>query len=401
MNDVETAAIEFKEAKHFMNKELQARSKEVQDRYATLHEPCNIRRENLEEAQLMYQFYRDVEDELSWIHDKKPLAESDDLGNSLSAVQNLFKKHQALESEIVAHEPLIDAVANAAQHMIRSKHFAAEDIGKRLDELHVELQQLKEVSSDRRIRLQDSLESQKFYSEITEADLWMKEKIPALTSPDLGKDEDSVQVLQKKLDAMERDIDNFQNNIGELAALSRSLVDRAHFDSENIKIQQASVESRYSELQDLTNQRRAKLTDSRKMFEFYRECEEVSVWITEKGVIAASEDYGTDLEHVQILQQKFEDFIHELNASEERVSNISSKAEAMIEAKHYESENIKQREEEIKQMWNELKEVTHARQEVSRLVKLWFKYASSLICHHCLSQNVNSMPYAFNRLLLQ
>ena len=33
-----------------------------------------------------------------------------------------------------------------------------------------------------------------FYSEITEAEVWMKEKIPSLTSPDLGKDEDSVQV---------------------------------------------------------------------------------------------------------------------------------------------------------------------------------------------------------------
>ena len=48
-------------------------------------------------------------------------------------------------------------------------------------------------------------------------------------------------MLQKKLDAMERDIDNFQNNIGELAALSRSLVDRGHFDSENIKLQQVCL----------------------------------------------------------------------------------------------------------------------------------------------------------------
>ena len=56
--------------------------------------------------------------------------------------------------------------------------------------------------------------------------------------------------------------------------------------------------------------------------------------------------------------------MHELNSSEDRVTNISTKAEAMIEAGHYESEKIKQREEEIKQMWVELKEVTHARQEV-------------------------------------
>lgn len=161
VQDVTDAAQEFKEAKHFMNKELQARAKEVQDRYASLHEPANIRRDNLDEALLMYQFYRDVEDELSWIHEKKPVAESTDLGSSLDGVQNLVKKHQALESEIVAHEPLIDGVANAAQHMIKSKHFASAEIEKRLDELHSELQQLKEVSSVRRIKLQDALESQK------------------------------------------------------------------------------------------------------------------------------------------------------------------------------------------------------------------------------------------------
>lgn len=161
MKEVAEAAQQFKEAKHFMSKELQGRAKDVQDRYASLHEPANIRRDNLEEALLMYQFYRDVEDELSWINEKKPVAESTDLGNSLAGVQNLLKKHQALESEIVAHEPIIDGVANAAQHMIKSKHFASADIESRLDELHKELQKLKEVSSVRRVKLQDALESQR------------------------------------------------------------------------------------------------------------------------------------------------------------------------------------------------------------------------------------------------
>lgn len=65
-------------------------------RYNSLQEPCHIRRENLEEARRMYQFFRDVEDELAWIQDRRPMAESQDLGNSLSSVQNLMKKHQVL-----------------------------------------------------------------------------------------------------------------------------------------------------------------------------------------------------------------------------------------------------------------------------------------------------------------
>lgn len=44
----------------------------------------------------------------------------------------------------------------------------------------------------------------------------------------------------KKLDALERDIDNFSNNIGELAALSRTLVDKGHYDSDNVMKEQVN-----------------------------------------------------------------------------------------------------------------------------------------------------------------
>jgi spectrin beta len=66
----------------------------VVSRFESLAEPATIRRDNLEDALLMYQYYRDVEDELSWIQEKLPVASSTDLGNSLNEVQNLVKKHQ-------------------------------------------------------------------------------------------------------------------------------------------------------------------------------------------------------------------------------------------------------------------------------------------------------------------
>ena len=46
------------------------------------------------------------------------------------------------------------------------------------------------------------------------------------------------QVFVKKLDTIERDIENFNNNIAELSALQRSLVEKGHYESENIKQQQ-------------------------------------------------------------------------------------------------------------------------------------------------------------------
>ena len=78
------------------------------------------------------------------------------------------------------------------------------------------------------------------YSEISEASAWIDEKSPLVTSSDLGQDEDSVQALLKKLDALELDVVAFNSNIGELATTSRRLIERAHYDSDTIAKQQVS-----------------------------------------------------------------------------------------------------------------------------------------------------------------
>lgn len=81
---------------------------------------------------------------------------------------------------------------------------------------------------------------------MAEAESWMNERKPVLTSTDLGKDEDSVQALLKKMDALDLDIDTFSNNIGELMALSRGLVQRGHFDSKNIQAQQVREKANFT-----------------------------------------------------------------------------------------------------------------------------------------------------------
>jgi len=53
-------------------------------------------------------------------------------------------------------------------------------------------------------------------------------------------------------------------------------------------------------LVELASARRRKLVETKKLFEFHREVEDVETWIVEKTAVAGSEDYGTDIEHVQV-----------------------------------------------------------------------------------------------------
>lgn len=157
---IKETATSFQKSNHFMCDEIQDRAMATINRYHSLQEPMQIRRDNLEDAKLLHQFARDVEDELHWLSEKELLAASNDLGSSLTTVQRLQKKHQALEAELISREPVVASLVSRATIMVRSSHFASEKIEKLSQELQDKLSHLKDLASVRKLRLLDAVESQ-------------------------------------------------------------------------------------------------------------------------------------------------------------------------------------------------------------------------------------------------
>ncbi|XP_076644007.1 spectrin beta chain, non-erythrocytic 5 kst isoform X2 [Halictus rubicundus] len=358
----ETAA-SFQRSNHFMCDEIQERAMVTINRYHGLQEPMQIRRDNLEDAKLLHQFARDVEDEMHWLSEKEPLAASNDLGSSLTTVQRLQKKHHSLEAELISREPVVTSLVSRANVMMRSGHFASEKIEKLSQELQEKLSHLRDLASVRKLRLLDAVESQMFYAEAAETEQWIKEKYPQLTSTDYGKDEDSVQSLLKKLEEIERDLIGFENTIGNLRKLSHGLIERHHFDSKNITQKQTEIEQKFKELQKLKEYRFQRLRESEKFFKFVRQADEVIEWIGDQTTVAASEDYGRDVEHVELLIQTFDNFLAGLTTSEGRVSAVLEKGQKLIEENNPEKSKILMKIDETKQQWEDIKELAHARQD--------------------------------------
>ncbi|XP_055309165.1 spectrin beta chain, non-erythrocytic 1 isoform X4 [Sitodiplosis mosellana] len=353
----------FFNSNHFMKDEIHEKAMLAVKRYHSLHEPMTIRRDNLEDSLQLHHFFRDAEDELQWLNEKEALASSKDLGTSLSSVQSLQKKHQALEAEILSQEPLISSLIQRGQQMIRDGHFASEDIETLSNLLQNKLSNLRDLTSIRRLRLLDAVESQMFYVEANEADIWMKEKYPIFTSTDYGKDEDSVQSLQKKLDAVQRELTTFATSIGKVEKLASGLIERKHFDSENIKNKNDSIQNLYEEMKTLAKQRESRLIESKKLYKFLREIEEVHEWVADQMAVTASEDYGEDVEHIEQLIVSFESFVLNLTANENRISSAVIKGETLIAEKSPYCTTIKTKVGETTQLWEELKDLVSARQE--------------------------------------
>lgn len=78
------------------------------------------------------------------------------------------------------------------------------------------------VIVQRKQDLEDSLQAHQYYADANEAESWIKEKEPIVSSTDYGKDEDSSEALLKKHEALMSDLLAFGNTIEALKEQAQS-----------------------------------------------------------------------------------------------------------------------------------------------------------------------------------
>lgn len=78
--------------------------------------------------------------------------------------------------------------------------------------------------------------------------------------------------------------------------------------------------------------------------------------------MATSEELGQDLEHVELLQKKFEEFQTDLAAHEERVNEVNQLAARLVQEAHPEAQLITRKQDEVNAAWQHLKDLAQQRQ---------------------------------------
>uniref|UniRef100_A0A8C2X305 Spectrin alpha chain, non-erythrocytic 1 n=1 Tax=Cyclopterus lumpus TaxID=8103 RepID=A0A8C2X305_CYCLU len=414
-------ARQFQEAGHFDADNIRKKQEALVLRYEALREPMAARKQKLSDSLRLQQLFRDVEDEETWIREKEPIAASTNRGKDLIGVQNLLKKHQALQAEITGHDPRIKAVTQKGEAMVEEGHFAGEEVKVKLSELHGRWDTLKAKASQRRQDLEDSLQAQQYFADANEAESWMREKEPIVGSTDYGKDEDSAEALLKKHEALMSDLSAYGSSIhalkeqaqscrqqvaptddetgkelvlalydyqeksprevtmkkGDILTLLNStnkdwwkveVNDRQGFvpaayvkkldptqsssrenlldehgsialrqdqienhrlvtkEACSVSVRMKQVEELYGTLLEFGEKRKDMLEKSCKKFMLFREANELQQWINEKESALTNEEMGSDLEQVEVLQKKFDDFQKDLKANESRLRDINKVA---------------------------------------------------------------------------
>ena len=119
-------------------------------------EPLRMRREKLDEAKQIRQFFLDLEDEKMWISEKMLQATSTDFGKSQLSVQMLQKKNKSLQNDIDQHEPHFESVIGKGEQIIDRNHPRSDEIKPLIDQLKLDWQNLLDAAKNRKLNLDES-----------------------------------------------------------------------------------------------------------------------------------------------------------------------------------------------------------------------------------------------------
>uniref|UniRef100_A0A158QA40 Spectrin beta chain n=1 Tax=Enterobius vermicularis TaxID=51028 RepID=A0A158QA40_ENTVE len=336
-------------------------AKAVEARYNGLKEPCQIRRDNLKEALAYHEWASEVEEHLEWINDKLCQARSTDYGDSVHSVQSLTKKHALLEEELKSRQSVVK-VEGKGREMCKN-HFAAEGIQKLLDELTSSMLTLWQLTRERSQKLADSLDSQQYYAEASEAEQWMRERLPQVSNQDTGKDQSVAESHLRKLAVLESDIEKFGNEMERLRKSTEAMLAREHFDAINLTAKKVKLEELYKELKTNCARRKIQLTDAIKYHAFVQQIENLDKWLQEKLEITKLDNYGRDLEECQKLMAEFEQVVRELTSAGERVATVQRTQEELLRNGHPFSASIKAKGSDLQQLWSVVNEAATERQQ--------------------------------------
>ncbi|XP_056601634.1 spectrin family protein isoform X2 [Triplophysa dalaica] len=314
----------------------------------------------------------------SWLQNISSQIQSDDFGKDLTIVNILLKKHQMLEHQMEVREKEVQSLQSQALALAQEDSGIMEVDGqqRRVTDRFSELQ---DPLNQRRQRLLASKEAHQFNRDLEDEILWVKERMPLATSTDHGKDLPSVQLLIKKNQTLQKEIQGHQPRIDDIQAHGRNMSPEKESDVDRER--KAALEGRLAELRESwdlliseTEKRKARLAEANRAQQFYADAAEAEAWMGEQELHMMSEEKAKDEQSALVMVKKHQILEQALEDYAQTIHQLANSSRLMVNSEHPESERITMRQAQVDKLYAGLKDLAEERrgklQERLRLTQL-------------------------------
>merc|ERR550519_2731185 len=470
---------------HFASDEIKNRLTALHDHWSQLKEKANQRKQDLDDSLQAHQYFADATEAESWMKEKEPLAGNADYGKDEDASEALLKKHEALMSDLEAfgntiadlkeaaascrqqETPVIDMLGkecvmalydyteksprevsmkkgdlltllnsnnkdwwkvevNDRQGFVPAAYVKKIDpgltasqqqlvdnssVGAREAQIEKLYDNLIELGSQRRKRLEETCKAYQLVREAQELSNWIRTKEQHATIQDVSDDLEQVEVMQKKFDDFQADLKANEVRLAEMNEIAMQLVSLGQTEAAmKIQAQLEDLNQKWSKLQEVTTEQGAAFEKAHEVQMFHRDVDETKDWIGEKDEALNNDDIGKDLRTVQALQRKHEGLERDLAALGDKINQLDEKASKLMHTHKDNAEVIYEKQKDINEEWTHLSAKCNLRKvklldsyDLQRFLSdyrdlmSWVSSMKSLICTDELATDVTGAEALLER----
>uniref|UniRef100_A0A4W6BXQ4 Spectrin beta chain n=1 Tax=Lates calcarifer TaxID=8187 RepID=A0A4W6BXQ4_LATCA len=307
----------------------------------------------------LQKFLQDCQELSLWINEKM-LTAQDMTYDEARNLHSKWLKHQAFMAELQSNKEWLDKIDKDGKTLMAEKPETEAMVKEKLASLKTMWEDLESTTQTKAKCLFDANKAELFTQSCADLDKWMASLEGQLQSDDYGKDLTSVNILLKKQQILESQVEVRQKEVEELQSQSQALSQEGK-DSEEVDGQRISVERKFQSLQAPLTKRRDNLMASREIHQFNRDVEDEILWVEERMPLATSTDHGHNLQTVQLLIKKNQTLQKEIQGHQPRYDDIFERSQHILREGNPTAELIRQRLSELQSLWEQIKKETEKR----------------------------------------
>ncbi|XP_061626995.1 spectrin beta chain, non-erythrocytic 1-like isoform X2 [Phyllopteryx taeniolatus] len=309
-------------------------------------------------AELFMQSCADLNE---WLGGLEGQIQSDDFGKDLTSVNILLKKQQMLEKQVEVRQREVVELETHVKALGQEVTDTDQADGRR-QLVERKFHELLEPLRRRKDFLVASKEVHQFNRDVEDEILWVKERMSLALSNDHGHNLQSVQLLIKKNQTLQKEIRGHRPRIDDILERSRRLLKDGDLGADTTGRRVSDLQLLWRQLTGEAELRHGRLEEAHKAQQFYFDAAEAEAWMSEQELYMMSEEKAKDeqssvsmLTKHQIVEQAVEDYA-------EAVHLLSKTSRGLVDAGHPESERISTRQSQVDKLYASLKDLSEERQ---------------------------------------
>uniref|UniRef100_UPI00358EA8B4 spectrin beta chain, non-erythrocytic 1-like n=1 Tax=Myxine glutinosa TaxID=7769 RepID=UPI00358EA8B4 len=373
LNKIEQDAEVLMREKPETRAEVEARLVELRRLWLQLETTTQNKATLLFEANKAELFSQSCADLDHWINDLETQIQSDDCGKDLKSVNLLLNKQQMIENQMeVRRRETEELQAQAAVLQQEGKAGDEADGIQRVVEQR--LAQIKEPLSQRRLKLLSSKESHQLKRDLEDEMMWVEEHMPLATSTDHGDNLHTVQLLIKKNENLDKELQGHQQWVDDVCERGERLVVHGTPDGEAVSSRLNDLRELWAKLRTEVASRAARLDQSLQAHQYYSDATEAESWLSEQELYMMGEDKAKDEQSAAAMLKKHQSQEQAVEDYAEAVHQLSETSRQLLNEGHPESERISLRQSQVDRLYAGLKDLAEERrgrlEECQRLFQL-------------------------------